>query len=51
VSAAPQFFEVPVESLEFGKKCGFGEIGIEYAYGIVRVQGGYQGITGGLDGL
>jgi hypothetical protein len=31
---------MPVESFEFGEKTGIGEIGIEYAYGIVGIIGG-----------
>ena len=39
-SLAPELFAVPVEALEFGEEMCFGEIFIQYAYGIVFVEGG-----------
>jgi hypothetical protein len=42
---------VPVETFKFRKKGGFREICIQNSHRIIRVHGGGQDVTCGLDGL
>ena len=51
LAAAPQFFQVPVEAFEFGKKGSLREITVQDAYRIIGVERCCQGITCGLYGL
>ncbi len=48
---APQFFNVPVESLEFRKEVGIGKIAIQDTYGIRAIQCSDQDIAGIVDRL
>jgi hypothetical protein len=50
LSAALQFFQVPVESLEFCKKIGLRKMAVNDAYRIIGIVSGQQLVTGVFDG-
>ena len=49
--AAPQFFKMAIEALEFGKEADVETEPIEQADGIVRIDGGDDAIAGIVNGL
>ena len=50
-SLPSQFFTMPVEAFEFGEEMSFGEVFVEYAYGIVFVQGCKEVVARSLYGF
>ena len=50
-SVTPQLFTMPVEAFELGKEIRIGEVFIEYANGVMCIQGGKELVARGFNGF
>ena len=51
VTGAARLVQVPVKAFELGEEFRVGEVAVDNAHRVVRIQRGHQIVAGGLDGL